>query len=341
MNLKIEALFLCTCTVLTLVQCSIISPLRNKTVTQGQDVIFSCIITAGNTYIKRSWTHKSTVIYANSYKLPKDSRIKLLNNEINEYTVQIRDVTTADEGLYTCTLYLNVTYTSSMYLTVNVPPSLVEVSENKVVREGERVILRCIAEGKPDPKITWRHLVPTADGVRATSEFLPLGAVVRGSAGIYECTADNGVSSPITRSIRLSVKYPPEIDKELTASTKLAPLGQTGFIECVVDGYPDPGIQWVFPNGEVFKKQSNNRRVTVLTTKHGASVQSKLYFSKIEIEDFQNYSCIASNEMGETNTTIVLSRKIIPPTRPPPGDCSTGTGLPTTSHKMGEISATH
>nr|XP_002122555.1 neurotrimin-like [Ciona intestinalis] len=320
--MKWELLFgICvTVFVLHTVNANFIAPLKNKTVTQGEDIVISCKISAGASYVKRSWTHKSTVIFANGNKLPKDPRITLLSNEHNEYTMQVKNVNTNDEGFYTCSLYLNLTYKSTMHLTVNVPPQLTDVSEDKTVDEHDQVILRCIAFGKPQPRITWRHLVPSADGVRATSKFLPLGSVKRGSAGIYECTADNGVSSPVTRSIRLSVNYPPEIDETLSPTTVLAPKGQTFYIECVTSGFPDPTFQWIMPDGKTFKKQFSNERFNVLTTKEGINTISKFYFSPLQLSDYGNYTCIASNQMGRVNTTIALSRKIVPPTRPPPGD---------------------
>lgn len=75
------------------------------------------------------------------------------------------------------------------------------------VRKGSSVKLECKASGNPVPKITWsrkNNLLP--DGVQtAVTPFLSLERVDRHQAGIYQCTASNGVGDDVTEQIVLHV----------------------------------------------------------------------------------------------------------------------------------------
>ena len=60
--------------------------------------------------------------------------------------------------------------------------------------------LKCIAEGKPTPSITWTRL---SDNSVVT---MPLININRHDAGDYRCTAENGVGTPSTRSVTIVVQ---------------------------------------------------------------------------------------------------------------------------------------
>lgn len=42
-----------------------------------------------------------------------------------------------------------------------VPPKIYDISPNITVNEGGNISLFCFASGKPEPKITWRHITPS------------------------------------------------------------------------------------------------------------------------------------------------------------------------------------
>ena len=67
------------------------------------------------------------------------------------------------------------------------------------MNNGDVVSLFCMAEGNPAPKITWTKV---ADNSQVN---FPL--TVRGSQdeGLYRCTAENGVGSPVTKFVNMTV----------------------------------------------------------------------------------------------------------------------------------------
>ena len=70
----------------------------------------------------------------------------------------------------------------------------------KNAREGENVTLKCIAEGKPKPTITWTRI---SDNRIAT---MPLIHISRHDPKEYRCTADNGVGIPATGEVSIDVQ---------------------------------------------------------------------------------------------------------------------------------------
>ena len=68
------------------------------------------------------------------------------------------------------------------------------------MNKGDEVSLFCLAEGNPAPTTTWTKF---ADISRVN---FPL--TIRGSQdeGLYRCTAENGVGSPVTKFVNMTVR---------------------------------------------------------------------------------------------------------------------------------------
>lgn len=90
-----------------------------------------------------------------------------------------------------------------------VPPQIYYVSSNGRVeqKKGNTVRLECKANGNPEPKITWsrkNNLLPSGDQT-AVTPTLSLERVDRHQAGVYQCTASNGVGEDVSEQIVLHV----------------------------------------------------------------------------------------------------------------------------------------
>ena len=81
-----------------------------------------------------------------------------------------------------------------------VQPKITEISGNQTITEGEGVSLRCLADGKPAPNITWTKL---SDNSVISMSFTDIS---RKDAGKYRCTADNGIESPDTGDLWIVVQ---------------------------------------------------------------------------------------------------------------------------------------
>ncbi|XP_067030735.1 lachesin-like [Acropora muricata] len=85
-------------------------------------------------------------------------------------------------------------------LVVNFSSSITNITGENV-REGENVTLKCLAEGKPKPTITWTRL---SDNRIVT---MPLIQISRHDPKAYRCTADNGVGIPATGEVSIVVQF--------------------------------------------------------------------------------------------------------------------------------------
>ena len=67
------------------------------------------------------------------------------------------------------------------------------------MNNGDVVSLFCMAEGNPAPKITWTKV---ADNSQVN---FPLTIRDSQDEGMYRCTAENGVGSPVTKFVNMTV----------------------------------------------------------------------------------------------------------------------------------------
>lgn len=51
-------------------------------------------------------------------------------------------------------------YYPSTCFVFTVSPKIVEISSDISINEGNNISLTCIATGRPEPTVTWRHISP-------------------------------------------------------------------------------------------------------------------------------------------------------------------------------------
>ncbi|XP_028942606.1 opioid-binding protein/cell adhesion molecule homolog, partial [Antrostomus carolinensis] len=86
-----------------------------------------------------------------------------------------------------------------------VPPQIVNISSDITVNEGSSVTLMCLAFGRPEPTVTWRHLSGKGQGFASEDEYLEITGITREQSGEYECSAVNDVAVPDVRKVKVTV----------------------------------------------------------------------------------------------------------------------------------------
>ncbi|NWI18069.1 NEGR1 regulator, partial [Crypturellus soui] len=242
---------------------------------------------------KGAWLNRSSIIFAGSDKWSVDPRVSIATANRREYSLQIQDVDVTDDGPYTCSVQTQHTpRTMQVHLIVQVSPKIFRISNDLVVNEGSNVTLVCLAAGKPEPSISWRHISPSGEPEQedARSPSGACGAPTRSRAEQASYLHTN-----IYFTIFFSVA--PTI-QELKSSGVV--LGGNGLIRCEGAGVPAPAFEWY--KGE--RKLING--LQGITIKN-YSTRSLLTVTNVTEEHFGNYTCVAANKLGTTNASLPLN----------------------------------
>ncbi|XP_041427223.1 opioid-binding protein/cell adhesion molecule homolog isoform X1 [Xenopus laevis] len=267
----------------------------NVTVRQGDSAILRC--TVDNSVTRVAWLNRSTILYTGNDKWSIDPRVVILANTQSQYSIEIQNVDIYDEGAYTCSVQTdNHPKTSRVHLIVQVAPQILNISSDVTVNEGSTVALRCLATGRPEPAVTWRHFTGKSHRFVSDDEYLEITGITRDQSGQYECSAANDVSAPDIRRVRVTVNYPPYISN--TRNTG-ASLGQKGTLRCSALAVPLAEFQWYkedarLANGLDGVRIENNEHMSILT------------FFNVSEKDYGNYTCVASNKLGNINASVIL-----------------------------------
>ncbi|KAF7241166.1 Protein CEPU-1 [Varanus komodoensis] len=130
-------------------------------------------------------------------------------------------------------------------------------------------------------------------------EYLEITGITREQSGEYECSASNDVATPVVRRVKVTVNYPPYISD--TKNTGV-PVGQKGILQCEASAVPSAEFQWYKDDKRLIEGQK------------GLKVENKAFFSRLTFfnvseQDYGNYTCVAYNQLGNTNASIILYGK--------------------------------
>ncbi|XP_068055134.1 neuronal growth regulator 1 isoform X3 [Anomalospiza imberbis] len=271
------------------------SAVDNLVVRKGDTAVLRCYLEDGAS--KGAWLNRSSIIFAGSDKWSVDPRVSIATANHREYSLQIQDVDVTDDGPYTCSVQTQHTpRTMQVHLTVQVSPKIFRISSDIVVNEGSNVTLVCLATGKPEPSISWRHISPSAKPFES-GQYLDIYGITRDQAGEYECSAENDVSVPDVKKVKVTVNFVPTI-QELKSSGVM--LGGNGLIRCEGAGVPAPVFEWYKGERKLINGQQG------ITIKN-YSTRSLLTVTNVTEEHFGNYTCVAANKLGTTNASLPLN----------------------------------
>ncbi|XP_068686979.1 intercellular adhesion molecule 5-like isoform X2 [Montipora foliosa] len=216
----------------------------------------------------------------------------------SSFTMPMMNISRQDAGGYRCTAYNGIGSPSSkdVYIDVQFPANISDISGNQTVLEGTGLQLNCSATGEPGPNITWTRLSDNS------SFTMPMMNISRQDAGGYRCTAYNGIGSPSSKDVYIDVQYPP------------APAAvEAHTLTCQVDGNPAPMISWYDGSKASGTVIANGKQLKV--TKSGCYTCS----ARNSLGPSLNHTyCVTSMKPStETPTPTELAMPVKPPTRTP------------------------
>ncbi|XP_072251156.1 nephrin [Leuresthes tenuis] len=215
------------------------------------------------------------------------------------YTVKCEN----DEGVNQIAIRLDVLYAAS-----------VKAEKDPVfVNLGGIADLICVADANPiiSDMFSWKWLgeeeVEMGEEIQEDeSSLLTIHDVTRAHAGLYQCTANNGIAFPASVDVRLVVQFKPELQKG-PQWRKVASRGDgttTAELVCQAEGIPRVNFIWE-KNGALMDLA--NPRYEEKTVREGSYHTSTLRVGNVSaVLDYAVFSCTARNSLGEDKLDIQL-----------------------------------
>ncbi|XP_062988138.1 immunoglobulin superfamily member 10 [Elgaria multicarinata webbii] len=283
------------------------------TVLANSDAFIPCEA-SGNPLPTIHWTKVSSGVDAPKHK--RGNRLEVLPNG----TLSIQNVNIQDRGQYLC-VAANQHGSDKLLITLSVvtyPPRILgRRSKIITVHSGKAVTMKCKAEGRPIPTISWvlankTYMSESSRWNEAVSVLtdgtLIIKKVTVYDRGIYTCTANNAAGSD-TVTIRLQVIAAPPIILEEKKQHVVVNMGESLKLPCTAKGNPHPNVHWVLFDGTVVKPlQYINGKLFLFPN-------GTLYIRNIAPSDGGNYECIATSSTGSERRVVILQvnhRDIIP-----------------------------
>ncbi|XP_050734679.1 lachesin-like [Eriocheir sinensis] len=303
-----------------------LAEIQNQTVSEGRNVRFACRVDNLGSH-KVAWIHyeNSAILTVSNHVITRNERITVSRDKRqNTYFLHIRDVRETDTGKYMCQINTASAMTIAGYLTVVVPPDIVdnESSGDVIAQEGNDIKLRCRAKGSPRPTVTWKredgqHITVNKSTTvpEYTGEVLRLSKVSRMDMGAYLCIASNGHPPTVSKRILVSVDFPPMlwIPHQLIGAAR----GKTVVLECFTEAHPTSLNYWTRGDGNMIY-DSMKYRIENRVGNPEYKIHMLLTVRYLDEDDFGTYRCVAKNPRGETDGSIKIYGRLRPPPPAPP-----------------------
>ncbi|XP_077105464.1 opioid-binding protein/cell adhesion molecule-like isoform X1 [Ranitomeya variabilis] len=170
---------------------------------------------------------------------------------------------------------------------------IIEIQNVGIYDEGPYT---CSVQTDNHPRTSRVHLIVQAFRFVSDDEYLEITGITREQSGEYECSAANEVAVPAWRRVTVTVYYPPYISD--TRNTG-ASVGQKGMLRCTALAVPLAEFHWYkedtrLSNGLDGVRIDNKDQISILT------------FFNVSEKDYGNYTCVASNKLGNSNASVIL-----------------------------------
>ncbi|XP_046881494.1 neural cell adhesion molecule L1-like protein isoform X2 [Hypomesus transpacificus] len=185
-------------------------------------------------------------------------------------------------------------------------PSLLTPSSVKTkvqLVKGEELLLECIAEGFPTPKVEWvkmGHKLPDKATVENHGKLLSIPVVDDEDSGKYRCKAKNTYGE-VDHFFDVTVEEPPRW--VFQPESQLSMIGSDVLIKCSASGIPQPTITWRVNGLPLEEVPASNRK----------EFDDTIFLKNAKEFDSAVYQCEASNTHG----TILANANIMIMNMPP------------------------
>ncbi|XP_070570382.1 muscle M-line assembly protein unc-89-like [Ptychodera flava] len=276
-------------------------------ITEGEPVRFECHVT-GRPRPEVKWYKEET-------ELEDSDLITIDYTDDNMCILRIKKTPVKFAGVYICKAVNSVgEAVTTAELTIEVgkrPPTFIVKPTDCEMPEGKPAEVKCSVIGNPEPTVGWfkgwKHCQQGPDYTVAYDEdkdehTFVINDLKEKDAGKYTAKATNELGEAKATFAVSILRIPPKFVKELEKTEALE--GTTVTLECKVTGIPRPEVQW-------FKKQKTKiiptRKYNVEYTEDGVCT---LKINDVSVEDIMDYTCKATNKVGQAETTAELELQV-------------------------------
>ncbi|XP_022807335.1 hemicentin-2-like [Stylophora pistillata] len=252
------------------------SSARNNTACKGEVISFNCSADANPAVTYQLFENETAILQTNSAGMWSKTLEK--------------------EGVfvYKCVANnsLGSAYSMNVAVTVDVPSSIIQITQHQSVTEGDNVTLICNVSGVPPPMVSW----VTPNGERVSNYKLEVKNVSRGQAGEYKCEASNecGNAADVTR---IDVRFKPEnVLVMSSAMNNTACKGKAISFNCSADAHPAVTSYQLFEN-----------EIAIFNTS-----ATGMWSKSLENEGEFVYKCVANNSLGSEYSMSVTVTVNVP-----------------------------
>lgn len=227
-------------------------------------------------------------------------------------TLSISSVSVQDRGQYLCVAN-NQHGSDRLLVTLSVitySPRIIQGRSREItVHSGSTVSIKCQAEGRPFPTVTWILANETIASEKSSDNHkvfvlsdgtLTIREVTIYDRGIYKCFATN-IAGADTFTVKVQVIAAPPTILEEKRQTILALPGENVKLHCTVKGNPQPSIHWVAFDGTKVKP------LHYVNAKLFLFSNGTLYIRNAAPSDNGNYECIATSSTGSERRVVTLT----------------------------------
>ncbi|XP_055947649.1 cell adhesion molecule Dscam2-like isoform X2 [Argiope bruennichi] len=282
---------------------------------EGTKTKVMCSVTQGDPPIQINWRK-------NGLALPMEKDLTMQNFEDSSVLV-FRKISSAHSGNYTCFASNAASKVNrTTQIIVNVPPRWKIEPFNSFAVVGKTVIMKCLAEGYPTPRIYWKKASGSQpkDFRDVLSSYrrqvfdngtLVLQEVTESDGGHYLCQATNGIGTGLSKVIHLTIHTPPKFEAKFVSYT--VPKGKDAELKCEAEGELPIRFEW--EKDKQHLDPQSMKRLSAVKESGPQSAVSKLHVKSASRSDSALYTCTASNEFGtdQTNIQLVVQEPPSPP----------------------------
>ncbi|XP_019617126.1 PREDICTED: hemicentin-2-like [Branchiostoma belcheri] len=210
----------------------------------GKQMELSCTSSGGHPPAQLTW-YNGTEAVTGQHVIQKESEGRV------ELDLILRRLTKWDNGMnLTCRAsqpFPEITSAQDSWTVLQVyyPPSVTVPVPSVRVVEGVTADLTCLVESNPPATIRWTrpgHSALPNDNIGQKIFRIP--STSHQDAGVYQCTADNGVQPVAVGTVTLEVLYPPLINPSMDDKVTALQDDDDFSLNCLVEGNPKPKVMW-------------------------------------------------------------------------------------------------